>query len=103
MSARRRVRAETAPRRARDDRLGAAITARGGDGAGVARARLIKSLRHASSAVRAAERMPANSTGVTAPPIFKREALADGDLAEFKAKLDADGFVFFDSLLTEEA
>ena len=52
--------------------------------------------------MRAAERMPANSTGVTAPPIFKREALADGDLAEFKAKLDADGFVFFDSLLTEE-
>jgi hypothetical protein len=46
--------------------------------------------------------MPANATGLTAPPIFKRETFTHDELAEFKAALDDDGFVFFDSLLTEE-
>ena len=46
--------------------------------------------------------MPANATGLTAPPIFERETFTHDELAEFKAALDDDGFVLFDSLLTEE-
>ena len=46
--------------------------------------------------------MPANTTGLTAPPIFRREALDPSELEAFTAGLERDGFVLFDGCLTRE-
>ena len=46
--------------------------------------------------------MPANATGLTAPPIFRREALDPSELEAFTADLERDGFVLFDGCLTQE-
>ena len=35
--------------------------------------------------------MPANATGLTAPPIFRREALDPSELEAFTAGLERDG------------
>ena len=46
--------------------------------------------------------MPANATGLTAPPIFRREALDPSELEAFTQALERDGFVLFDGCLTED-
>ena len=46
--------------------------------------------------------MPANATGRTAPPIFRRKLLSAHELQNFEDMLERDGFVLLDGCLTED-
>ena len=46
--------------------------------------------------------MPANRSGRTAPPIFRRHQLSASELADFQRAFEDDGYVVLDGCFTEE-